>query len=118
MWIVVVALQARTVHDLYLVVLMPVMLLDAVWARGSLPTGVASLIAEGGIRFADKPDIPFKLLGYTDLSEQDFVYFKTAGGHWVGAAEDDMGRLFMIDEVHAACMVIQLSFFSCLHVHA
>uniref|UniRef100_A0A7S3VI82 Uncharacterized protein n=1 Tax=Dunaliella tertiolecta TaxID=3047 RepID=A0A7S3VI82_DUNTE len=54
---------------------------------------------QGGVQFADKPNIPFKLLGYTDLAEKDFVYFKTAGGHWVGAAEDEAGRLFMIDEV-------------------
>eukprot|EP00983_Pelagomonas_calceolata_P017380 544895-Pelagomonas_calceolata.AAC.10 len=59
-------------------------------------------LAEGGVQFADKPNIPFKLLGYTDLAEKDFVYFKTAGGHWVGAAEDEAGRLFMIDEVRTA----------------
>lgn len=53
----------------------------------------------GPVRFADKPDIPFKLLGFTDLQEKDFVYFKTAGGHWVAAAEDEAGRLFMVDEV-------------------
>mmetsp|Transcript_26196 Transcript_26196/g.57226 ORF Transcript_26196/g.57226 Transcript_26196/m.57226 type:complete len:347 (+) Transcript_26196:169-1209(+) len=53
----------------------------------------------GPVQFADKPDIPFKLLGFTDLKEEDFVYFKTAGGNWVGAAEDEQGRLFMIDQV-------------------
>eukprot|EP00199_Chlamydomonas_sp_CCMP681_P006596 CAMPEP_0119107874 /NCGR_PEP_ID=MMETSP1180-20130426/12071_1 /TAXON_ID=3052 ORGANISM="Chlamydomonas cf sp, Strain CCMP681" /NCGR_SAMPLE_ID=MMETSP1180 /ASSEMBLY_ACC=CAM_ASM_000741 /LENGTH=286 /DNA_ID=CAMNT_0007093421 /DNA_START=299 /DNA_END=1159 /DNA_ORIENTATION=- len=53
----------------------------------------------GPITFADKPDIPFKLLGYTDLAEKDFVYFKTAAGNWLAAAEDEEGRLFMIDEV-------------------
>ena len=62
--------------------------------------------AEGGVQFADKPNIPFKLLGYTDLAEGDFVYFKTAGGHWVGAAEDEFGRLFMIDEVSSICNII------------
>jgi hypothetical protein len=27
------------------------------------------------------------------------VYFKTPGGRWVAAAEDEQGRFFMIDEV-------------------
>ena len=83
----------------------------------------------GPIKFADKPDIPFSVLGYTDLDPkvggwvqfktlgglwiavslkpefldhylpQDFVYFKTPGGHWVAAAEDKEKRLFMIDEI-------------------
>lgn len=56
----------------------------------------------GPIRFSDKPDIPFKLLGFTDLSEDDFVYFKTPGGNWVAAAKDDAGRLFMIDQVRGS----------------
>jgi hypothetical protein len=61
---------------------------------------LASISTElGPIQFADKPNVPFKLLGFTDLSEDDFVYFKTAGGNWVAAAEDEAGRLFMIDEV-------------------
>ena len=51
------------------------------------------------IQFADKPDIPFNLAGYTDLAADDFVYFKTQGGFWVAAAEDESGRLFMIDQV-------------------
>jgi hypothetical protein len=54
----------------------------------------------GPLRFANKPDIPFKLLGFTDLKESDFVYFKTAGGNWLAAAEDETGRLFMIDQVN------------------
>ncbi len=27
------------------------------------------------------------------------MYFKTPGGRWVAAAEDEAGRFFMIDEV-------------------
>jgi hypothetical protein len=53
----------------------------------------------GPVQFADKPDIPFSVLGYTDLDPEDFVYFKTQGGHWVAAAEDEENRLFMIDEI-------------------
>ena len=34
----------------------------------------------GPIRFADKPDIDFRMLGYTDLAAEDFVYFKTQVG--------------------------------------
>lgn len=51
------------------------------------------------IKLMDKPDIDFKILGYTDLTADDFVYFKTAGGHWVAAAEDQQRRLFMVDEI-------------------
>ncbi len=54
----------------------------------------------GPIQFAEKPNVPFKLLGFTDMNEDDFVYFKTPGGSWVAAAEDDLGRMFMIDQVH------------------
>eukprot|EP00955_Chlamydomonas_euryale_P094278 364843-Chlamydomonas_euryale.AAC.5 len=32
--------------------------------------------ATAPIKFADKPDVPFKLTGYTDLAEDDLVYFK------------------------------------------
>jgi hypothetical protein len=39
------------------------------------------------------------MLGYTDLNPDDFVYFKTPGGRWVAASEDDSGRLFMVDEI-------------------
>ncbi|KAJ9507477.1 hypothetical protein QJQ45_006504 [Haematococcus lacustris] len=53
----------------------------------------------GPIQFADKPNVPFKLLGFTDLSEDQFVYFRTPGGNWVAAAEDQQGRLFMVDEI-------------------
>jgi hypothetical protein len=41
----------------------------------------------------------FQMLGYTDLNPDDFVYFKTPGGRWVAASEDDSGRLFMVDEI-------------------
>jgi hypothetical protein len=51
------------------------------------------------IKFADKPDIDFKLLGYTDMKAENFVYFKTPGGNWVAAGEDDQGRMFMIDQI-------------------
>ncbi|EFJ49095.1 hypothetical protein VOLCADRAFT_117417 [Volvox carteri f. nagariensis] len=49
--------------------------------------------------FGDKPPVDFTLAGYTDLKPEEFVYFKTPGGRWVAAAEDDQGRFFMIDEV-------------------
>ncbi|GIL61428.1 hypothetical protein Vafri_15877 [Volvox africanus] len=49
--------------------------------------------------FGDKPPIDFTLAGYTDLRPDEFVYFKTPGGRWVAAAEDEQGRFFMIDEV-------------------
>ena len=65
-----------------------------------LPTSASCLSVDfGPIKFADKPDIPFEVLGYTDLEAKDFVYFKTPGGHWVAASEDEDQRLFMIDEV-------------------
>ena len=57
------------------------------------------LVDTGPVQFADKPDIPFKVLGFTDLDAKDFVYFKTPGGNWVAASEDESGRLFMIDQV-------------------
>ncbi|KXZ41595.1 hypothetical protein GPECTOR_375g164 [Gonium pectorale] len=49
--------------------------------------------------FGSKPPIDFSLAGYTDLRPEEFFYFKTPGGRWVAAAEDDQGRFFMIDEV-------------------
>ncbi|MEW5301019.1 MAG: hypothetical protein WDW38_009412 [Sanguina aurantia] len=48
--------------------------------------------------FGDKPDIPFDLVGYSDLAADKFVYFKTPAGSWVAAAEDKQGRFFMIDQ--------------------
>ncbi len=27
-----------------------------------------------------------QMLGFTDLDPEDFVYFKTGGGHWVAAS--------------------------------
>lgn len=53
----------------------------------------------GPMQFADKPDIDFSLVGYTDLRPQDFTYLKTRGGHWVAAAQDQEGRIFMVDEI-------------------
>ena len=54
-----------------------------------LPAPDVCPIEEAGpLQFADKPDIPFKLVGFTDLKEEQFVYFKTPGGHWVAAAQD------------------------------
>ncbi|KAG1654846.1 hypothetical protein FOA52_007597 [Chlamydomonas sp. UWO 241] len=55
--------------------------------------------ATSPVKFYDKPDIDFNLMGYTDLDPKDMVYFKTPGGHWVAAAEDEQNRLFMIDEI-------------------
>ena len=44
-------------------------------------------------------DIPFQLAGYTDVPPEQFSYMRTPGGHWVAAAQDTSGRLFMIDEI-------------------
>ncbi|GFR52646.1 hypothetical protein Agub_g15238 [Astrephomene gubernaculifera] len=49
--------------------------------------------------FGERPPIDFSLAGYTDLTPEEFVYFKTPAGRWVAAAEDEQGRFFMIDEV-------------------
>ncbi|GLC36467.1 hypothetical protein PLESTB_000151400 [Pleodorina starrii] len=49
--------------------------------------------------FGANPPVNFSLAGYTDLKAEEFVYFKTPGGRWVAAAEDEQGRFFMIDEV-------------------
>lgn len=49
--------------------------------------------------FADKPDVDFRLLGFTDVDKEDFVYFKTPGGNWVASAVDEQGRVYMIDEI-------------------
>lgn len=54
---------------------------------------------QGPVEFADRPDIAFKLTGYTDMNPEDFAYFKTPEGNWVATATDDRGRLFMIDEI-------------------
>lgn len=43
-------------------------------------------------------DIPFAIMGAQDLGPDDFVYYKTPGGHWVAVSEDSEGRHFMIDE--------------------
>ena len=53
-----------------------------------LALGVCPLEEAGPLQFADKPDIPFNLVGFTDLKAEQFVYFKTPGGHWVAAAQD------------------------------
>lgn len=44
-------------------------------------------------------DFPFQLAGYTDIAPEEFVYAKTPGGHWIAAATDPQGRLYMIDEI-------------------
>ena len=33
------------------------------------------------------------------------MYFKTPGGNWVAASEDESGRLFMIDQVGTASCI-------------
>lgn len=48
--------------------------------------------------FGEQPDIPFDLVGYSDMTADEFVYFKTPAGSWVAAAEDKQGRFFMIDQ--------------------
>eukprot|EP00798_Chlamydomonas_sp_ICE-L_P018864 gene18864-25419_t len=49
--------------------------------------------------FLSKPDIDFNLAGFTDIPPEQFVYFKTPGGNWVASAQDEEGRLFMIDQI-------------------
>ena len=40
------------------------------------------------------------------------MYFKTRGGHWLAAAEDELGRLFMVDEV---CVAVCVCVRACMH---
>jgi hypothetical protein len=44
-------------------------------------------------------DMPFRIEGAPDMPAEDFVYYKTPGGHWLGVGEDKRGRHFMVDEV-------------------